>query len=173
MPLQPNSSAPYTTSAAITAVLDAWRVRGFSVPVSVDTLIRAGVSESLGRRTLQSLVSLELVDESGNPTATFDAFKATRGEDEYKARFQEWLRSLYADVLQYTIPSVDSPERVAEAFRTYEPAGQRRAMAALFIGLWKYGGLPVPEGGSLNRVARPARASYPSSSVGAVRHSNP
>lgn len=127
----------------MTTVLDAWRERGFGVPVTAETLVRVGVPESLARRTLQSLVLLDLLDQDGTPTQLFKDFRSTRGDDEYRTRLQEWLRGVYADVLQYADPSTDPHDRVTEAFRTYDPAGQRRGMASLLVGLWKYAGLPV------------------------------
>lgn len=163
MPLQPNGSAPYTTVTAATLVLDAWRDRGFGVPVTPDTLERVGVPESLARRTFQSFVTLELLHDDGTPTEQFQAFRATRGDEEYRSRLQAWLRGVYADVLQYADPSTDPYDRVTEAFRTYEPAGQRRPMAALLIGLWKYAGLPVRadsngESGPRRPASRPKRS---------------
>lgn len=146
MPLQPNGAAPYTTAVAATTVLDAWRDRGLGTPVNAETLVRAGVPESLARRTFQSLVALELLNEDGTPTEQFQDFRSTRGDDEYRTRLEAWLHGVYADVLQYANPSSDSHERVTEAFRTYEPAGQRRAMGALLLGLWRYAGLPIAGG---------------------------
>lgn len=143
MPLQPHGPAPYTSVTSATTVLDAWRDRGFAVPVTPETLARVGVQESLARRTFQSLVGLDLIDTDGKPTQQLEDFRLTRGDDEYKTRLQEWLRSVYADILQYADPSTATYERLTEAFRSYEPAGQRRAMASLFLGLWKYAGLSV------------------------------
>lgn len=148
MTLQPAGSAPYTTATAATTVLDAWRERGFGLPVTSDTLTRVGVQESLARRTFQSLVLLDLLNDDGTPTQQFEDFRATRGDDEYRTRVQEWLRGVYADVLQYADPGIDPQDRVTEAFRTYEPSGQRRSMATLLVGLWKYAGLPVKSDGS-------------------------
>lgn len=143
MPLQPNGRAPYTTVAAATAALSAFRDRGLGLPITADVLTRAGVPESIARRTLQSLRELELVDKQGQPTATFEAMRQARGDEEYKALLQEWLRDVYADVLQYGDPSVDVLDKVQEAFRTYEPVGQRKSMASLLVGLWRYAGLQV------------------------------
>lgn len=159
MPLKPNGTAPYTTSIAATTVLDAWRDRGLGTPITAETLTRAGVQESLARRTFQSLVALELLNSDGTPTEQFQDFRSTRGDDEYRTRLQEWLQGVYADVLQYADPSTDSHERVTEAFRTYEPAGQRRAMAALLLGLWKYAGLPVANAESKSPQPRKAATS--------------
>lgn len=161
MAIQPTGRAPYTTAAAFTTVLDAWRERGLGVPVTPDVLARAGVPESLARRTLQSLVDLELLSEKGEPSEQFESFRSIRGEDEYRGRLQEWLRSAYADVLIYTDPSTASFDSVAEAFRTYQPTGQRRGMASLLLGLWRYAGLPVASDSAdaLPPRLRPPRAS--------------
>jgi hypothetical protein len=166
MALQPDGSAPYTTAQAAIITLEGWRERGLGVPVTPDVLVRAGVSESLGNRTLMSLKQLELVDDDGRPTEQMEGLRLARGHDEYQARLQEWLRGVYADVLHYCDPSLDGSERVAEAFRTYLPKGQRRGMAALLIGLWRYAGLPVPAesppSSPRSPAARPSRTSGPS-----------
>ncbi len=163
MPITPHGNAPYTTVTAAITAIEAFRDKGMGTPVTQDTLIRAGVPESLAKRTLSSLKALELLDAEGEPTQQFKDLRLARGDEEYRARLQEWVRGVYADVLQYTDPSANSPDRVAEAFRTYEPSGQRRGMAALLIGLWKHAGLPVPEGAAAPRAtaARPRTARTP------------
>lgn len=169
MQLHAGGPAPYTSTAAATTLIDAFRNRGLGVPVTPEVAIRAGVPETLASRTLKSLLELGLLDKDGKPTEQFEDFRRIRGEEEYRSRLQEWVRGIYADVLQYTDPSTDSGDRVVEAFRGYEPAGQRRAMAALLVGLWRYAGLPViasasapPAGGSSGSQpvrSRPRKAS--------------
>jgi hypothetical protein len=177
MPLQPNGPAPYTTAAAVTTVLTAWRERGLGVPITADVLTRCGVAESLARRTFQSLCGLDLLNDDGTPTDQFQDFRAIRGTDEYQARLQEWLRSVYADVLQYADPSSHSYDRVTEAFRSYEPSGQRRAMASLLLGLWKHAGLPASAAASTTgdrpsqgqaRKAKPPKKPTPSARRGST-----
>lgn len=142
--------------------MTAWRDRGLGIPVTPEVLTRAGVPESISPRTLSSLKLLALVDENGKPTEQWEAMKTARGEDEYKARLQEWLRSTYAEVLQYADPSTDSLDRVTEAFRSYQPAGQRKSMAALLIGLWAYAGLPIAANDSGSAPPRnPRRVTAP------------
>src|SRR5262245_31100170 len=105
MPLQSGSPAPYTTTAALTILLDAYRDRGLGSPVTTEVVARAGVQESLARRTVQALKQLGLIDsETGKPTEQWEAFRSARGQDEYETRLQEWLRGVYADVLQYADP---------------------------------------------------------------------
>lgn len=144
MPLQPNGRAPYTSASAAITAIDAFRDRGLGTPVDADVLIRAGVSETIARRTVNSLIEAELLHEDGRPTETFEQFKTIRSDDEYRTALQGWLRDLYADVLQYCDPSVDDAAKVQDAFRGYQPEGQRSAMASLLIGLWEYSGLPLP-----------------------------
>jgi hypothetical protein len=135
--------------------------------VTPEVLVRAGINESLARRTIVSLKVLDLLDEKGAPTKQWDDLRAARGDDEYQKRLQEWLRSVYSEVLQYANPETDSLARVTEAFRGYKPDGQRKAMALLLVGLWKYAGLPVPEekgpGPSTPARPRPVRGPGPKS----------
>ena len=155
--LQPNGRAPYTTAAAATAVLDAWRDHGFTTPITAEILLtRTGIPESISKRTLQSLRELELVDGPGQPTPVFEAFRHTRGDEEYRAALQHWLRDVYADILQHGDPSTDEPHRIREAFRTYEPVGQRLAMTSLLVGLWRYAGLPVAASKASSRPTKTA-----------------
>lgn len=168
MPLQPNSRAPYTSASAATTALDAFRDRGLGTPVDAEVLVRAGVSETIARRTVKSLEELELLSEDGQPTETFEQFKTIRSDDEYRAALQRWLRDLYADVLQYCDPSVDDAGKVQDAFRGYHPEGQRSAMASLLIGLWEYAGLPLPS----ERSAPPPSASRTSRTSPSRRRSS-
>ena len=165
MALQPDGPAPYTTAQAAVISLESWRERGLGVPITPDVLLRAGVSESLGNRTLMSLKQLGLIDEDGRPSQQMEELRLARGHDEYQLVLRQWLQGVYADVLQYADPSVDASDRVAEAFRTYVPKGQRRGMAALLIGLWKYAGLPTPAESSSaplrTTAARPGRVAGP------------
>jgi hypothetical protein len=164
MALQAGGQAPYTTSQAAVTVVDWFRDRAPSGPITPEAITRAGVPESLANRTFNSLRMLDLLDKDGSPTEQFQDFQRIRGEDEYRTRLQEWLRGVYGEVLQYCDPSQDSYERVVEAFRGYQPQGQRRAMAGLLLGLWRYAGLPVasapkaPTGASSQRPRPQLRA---------------
>lgn len=143
VPLQPNGRAPYTSAAAAIAAIDAFRDKGIGLPVTADVLVRAGVAESIAKRTLNSLIELELLDGDGRPTETFKGFKTVRSDAEYRVALEAWLHAVYADVLQYCDPSIDEPGRIQDGFRGFQPEGQRPAMASLLLGLWGYAGLPV------------------------------
>ncbi|MBO6693599.1 MAG: DUF5343 domain-containing protein, partial [Parvibaculum sp.] len=83
-------SAPYAPSSVIVDLITRNRSRGLPFPLTVESLGRVGVSDSLVSRTLQALVVLDLIDEKGNPTAIFEKIRLAP-ESEYKQRMQEWL----------------------------------------------------------------------------------
>ena len=55
--------APYAPIKAILGIIDRYRNRGMASPISADVLARAGISDSLISRTLQALVTLDLINE--------------------------------------------------------------------------------------------------------------
>jgi hypothetical protein len=144
MAVTTQSSAPYTAGSALIGLIRRFREKGLTTPITADVLIRAGVSESLVPRTLQSLVILELIDDAGQPTPTFKKMR-TVPEAEYKACLAEWIQSVYADVLSFVDPATDDAVRVRDAFRAYTPHGQQDRMVALFLSLCAEAGL-APEG---------------------------
>jgi Family of unknown function (DUF5343) len=141
MAIEPNGAAPYAPAQTVIELIDGYRNRGFATPFTSDVLVRAGVPDSLVNRTLQALRLLDLIGDDGRPTEQFDALKQARGDEEFKARLNSWLLSVYADVLQYTNPVTDTPDRVTEAFRGYKPEGQRSRMVILMLGLFAFAGI--------------------------------
>ncbi|MEY2568520.1 MAG: hypothetical protein QOE35_3049 [Actinomycetota bacterium] len=158
MPLQPDGPAPYAPAATVIGVIEGYRDRGFATPFTADVLIRAGVTVTLAPRTLQSLKQLDLLDPDGTPTEQFELLRRARGEEEFKERVQAWLRSVYSEILQYADPATDPPTRVAEAFRGYQPAGQRNRMVTLMWGLFEYAGIAAPP---KERPTSPVRKASP------------
>jgi hypothetical protein len=170
MTLQPGSQAPYTTAAALITVLDWYRDKAPSVNVDAETVIKAGVAETLATRTVRSLLLLDLIGKDGVPTDQLRELREIKGAEEYRARFQEWLRGTYASVLEFCDPATDSYQRVLEAFRGFQPTGQRPQMVALFLGLWKYAGLPLadaPKGPSPEGATRSQPRTRPPRPAGA------
>ena len=153
MGLQLGGPAPYSSATATTTAIDAFRDRGLGTPITGEVLVRAGVQETIASRTLQTLKLLGLVEDDGHPTEQFKVLKAARGNEEFRSLLQEWVKGAYAEILTYGDPSKDSYERIVEAFRGYQPDGQRRAMASLLIGLWRYAELPLADD-----VARPPKS---------------
>jgi hypothetical protein len=158
MTLHRDGPAPYTTPSAVVGVLDRMRKGTLpKPPIDTATLTMMGVQESLAPRTIASLKLLDLIDEAGNPTKTLtDVGHAT--SDEYPKLIETWLRTLYAEVFQVIgDPATAEYKQVEDAFRRFNPAGQRKRMVTLFIGLSEYAGL-LPEGSALLSATRIAGA---------------
>ena len=140
MAVTQEQSAPYATTASIIDILARYRNRGMPTPVTKEVLGRAGVSDSLIPRTLQSLLILDLIDDEGKPTDILEGMRLAP-EGDYKKCLELWIRSAYADVFAFIDPSQDDETAVRDAFRSYKPVGQQDRMVLLFLGLCAAAGL--------------------------------
>ncbi len=143
MAVTADRSAPYAPAGVILDLVRRYREKGLPVPITAETLTRAGVTDSLNSRTLQALEVLDLMDAEGRPTPVFEGIRLAP-ESEYGARLGDWLRSAYADVLNFVDPATASDIEVRDAFRSYKPHGQQDRMVSLFLGLCEAAGL-APE----------------------------
>lgn len=149
MPVRLDEPAPYAPPATILHLIEAFRERGLSTPFTPDVLSRVGVTESLVPRVMATLQSLDLIDERGNPSDGFVSLREAP-QDEYQDALAAVVRGAYAEVFQFADPAADGVERLGDAFRKYKPAGQRRRMVTLFVGLCDAAGL-IPD----NAPAKP------------------
>jgi hypothetical protein len=143
MPVTKETSAPYAPTSAIIELIGRHRQKGLPSPVTEDVLQRAGISTSLTSRTIQALVTLDLIDERGHPTPTLEGIRLAPGA-EYRERLADWLRLAYADALSFIDPTQDDETKIRDAFRSYKPVGQQNRMVTLFTGLCEAAGL-MPE----------------------------
>lgn len=153
--------APYAPAESVEQVIDTYRNRTLTLPVTSDVIERCGVSSSLAPRTLSTLKQLDLLDDEGNPTATFDTIR-TAPTDEYEQVLEDWLRNVYRPIFMYVDPREDDVTRVMDQFRMYEPAGQRNRMVTLFLGLCVKAGIlgdvpPIPRSQSSAGAPRKPR----------------
>jgi hypothetical protein len=163
------SSAPYAPSTAILDIIGRYRNRGLPTPITAEVLGRAGVSDSLIPRTLQALQALELIDDQGKPTPTFEGIRKAP-EAEYQQRLVAWLRGAYADVFSFVDPATDDEIKVRDAFRNYTPVGQQARMVTLFLGLCAAAGmLPQGETKTRTRPARPISSGTPNAGRSTAR----
>lgn len=146
MSIVPNGPAPYAPPQTVISVIEAFRDRGLATPFTADVLARAGVTETLVQRVLQSLRELNLVTPDGMPTDTFEALRQARGDEEYKGSLQAWLNDTYKEILKFADPQTDSPVRMSEAFRGFTPASQRARMVTLMLRLYEYAGISTQVG---------------------------
>lgn len=159
MPVTKDKPAPYATPAAIIDIIDRYRHRGLPSPVNAEVLGRAGIADSLVPRTMQAMQTLDLIDETGKPTTTFEGIRLAP-EAEYKSRLEDWLKGAYADVFSFVDPSKDDEIRIRDAFRSYQPVGQQSRMVTLFQGLCAAAGLAGEKTTQARSTARP-RANSP------------
>ena len=140
MPVTQDKAGPYATTGSILDIVARYRNRGLVFPVNAEVLARVGISESLIPRTLQSLKTLDLINDLGNPTETLEGIRLAP-EAEYKKRLEAWLKGTYAEIFAFVDPTKDDSTRIRDAFRGYEPIGQQDRMVALFEGLCTEAGL--------------------------------
>ena len=165
MPIRSGGKAPYAPPTAILDIINGFRDRGLAVPFTQEVLLRAGINESLVPRTLKSLEDLDLIDKAGNPTDALEGLRRA-STDEFQARLEEVARAAYSEVFQFADVETDDRGRVEDAFRAYNPPGQRGRMVTLFIGLCQAAGI-IPEDSKLTK----AKVSTPSSAKPRARAS--
>ncbi|MCZ4290560.1 DUF5343 domain-containing protein [Hoeflea alexandrii] len=165
MPVTQDAAAPYAPASAVLNLVERHRSKGLPSPITSDTLARAGVSASLIPRTLQALFALDLIDEDGKPSDTFEGLRLAP-ETEFKSRMADWLRSAYADALNFIEPDADETA-IRDAFRSYTPVGQQARMMTLFTGLFSAAGLR--EGSERKTTQRSTTPRRPPPAGGQVR----
>jgi hypothetical protein len=160
MPVTADKPAPYTAASPVLDLINRHRSKGLPEPVNAEVLGRAGIPESLVARTLQSLQTLDLIDESGKITEVFEGLRLAP-ESEFKKRLEEWLNAAYADVIKFVDPATATESQIRDAFRTYKPIGQQSRMVILFTMLYAAAGIgtakpAAPKATTVNRssVAR-------------------
>lgn len=159
MAVTADKPAPYTTTSSVLELIERHRNRGLPPPINAEVLGRAGVSDSLIPRTLQSLQTLDLIDSDGNPTETFEGIRLAP-EPEFKKRLEEWLNGAYADVISFVDPAKNGETEVRDAFRSYTPVAQQPRMVTLFKGLYAAAGIgpEKPTQPQRTRTSKPASA---------------
>ena len=159
MAVTADKPSPYAPPSAILDLIARHRSRGLPPVVSAEVLGRAGISESLIPRTMQALTTLDLIDETGKPTPTFEGIRLAP-EAEYKKRLEDWLKGTYADVFSFVDPTQDDETKIRDAFRTYQPVGQQARMVTLFQGLCSAAGLSAEKVSQPKPQARPAPRNF-------------
>jgi Family of unknown function (DUF5343) len=158
MPVTKDAPGPYAPATTTLNIIERYRDRGLPTPITAEVLTRASVPESLIPRTIQTFRILDLIDERGMPTQTFEAIKLAP-EADYKATLAKWLEATYADVLQFVDPVTATETQLADAFRHYTPQGQRPRMITLFSGLFRAAGIGPEKPSAPPRKGRPATPS--------------
>ena len=143
MAVRTGGVAPYAPPQTVLHLIKQYRERGLTTPITESVLLKASVSESLAPRTLAALKNLDLIDSEGNPTPEMEGLRRAKS-DEFAPRLEAIIRNVYAEVFQYADPAKDDTAKISDAFRDYNPAGQRTRMVSLFMGLCAAAGI-IPE----------------------------
>jgi hypothetical protein len=153
--------APYAPFGCVITVIKRLRERGLPEILTMQEIVRVGVSEGNTSRTLQALKFLNLVDEEGQRTQTFDRLGRV-STSEYAEVFGEIIKEAYRDVFTIIDPAEATDVEINDAFRYYHPQAQRGRMVTLFRGLCQEVGIITggpPETRKRTRAAIPVKPS--------------
>jgi len=130
----------YAAPANVLQVIERYRERGLPDPITTQVLESVGIPTGNAARTLQALRFFSLVNQDGTHSVKFDRLRRA-STDEYRDVLAEIVRGAYDEVLTIIDPARDSLTQINDAFRHYEPAGQRPRMVALFLGMARAAGI--------------------------------
>jgi hypothetical protein len=139
---------PYAPVEPVMRVIRRFRERSLPDAITRKTLPTLGIAEGNADRVEKALLFLGLIDEGGHRTQSFERL-GKASTDEYPEVLAEVVRAAYAAILTIVNPGQDTDIAINDAFRPYEPSGQRARMVSLFIGLCKEA--LIIEGGPLKR----------------------
>jgi Family of unknown function (DUF5343) len=134
--------APYAPLANVIGLIRRRRDRGLPEILNADKLAQLGIPEGNISRTLQALRLLDLIDEEGRQTTSFNRLGIAKG-DEYPVVLADILRRAYHDVFAVIgdNPNDATDFEIDDAFRGYQPESQRNRIVLLFRGLCQEAGL--------------------------------
>lgn len=151
------TTAPYAPIKNVLDTIHRLRDRGVPNPLTPESVQSIGVPEGNAHRTVFAMRFLGLIDEAGAPTPTANRMKEA-STAEYPVVLGEIVRDAYQMVFELVDPAKDSEIEIADAFRRFDPAGQRFRMVPLFLGLCAEAGIIPPEKAAQVKVARPMAA---------------
>jgi hypothetical protein len=138
--LRADEYMPYAPAKPVLDVIQRFRERGLPEVLSRQELHRLGAAEGNSDRIHKTFQFLDLIDQGGKRTPTFDRL-GKASSSEYQSVFAEVVRAAYAPILAIVDPKSDTDIAINDAFRHYEPAGQRKQMVVLFLALCREAGL--------------------------------
>jgi hypothetical protein len=138
--LRTDEYMPYAPAKPVLDIVRRFRERGLPEVLSRQELHRLGAAEGNSDRIQKTFQFLDLIDQTGKRTPTFDRL-GKASSSEYQSVFAEVVRAAYAPILAIVDPKADTDIALNDAFRHYEPAGQRKQMVGLFLALCREAGL--------------------------------
>lgn len=127
-------TGPYAPPTNILQLIQRQRQAGLPDIINPQLLVRLGMPEGNLPRIMQAMRFLGFVDEEGRQTDLFHRLRKATTED-YPTFLKQVLMSAYAPIFAIRDPATATDIELADAFRHYEPSGQRPRMVTLFLGL--------------------------------------
>ena len=135
---------PYAPPENVGRVLAKVRQSGVRT-LDTDFLSQLGIHVAMAPRTIRALEFLGFTDKAGVPAPLLQQYYAAATEDDAKALLANAIKSSYEIVWRAASPEAESREKIEQAFRLMEPAGQRNRMVTLFLGLCRLAGISVKD----------------------------
>lgn len=134
--------APYSPTRNVMEVITRRRERGLPNPIDYKALETIGIPAGNISRTLQALKFLGLMEDDGSHTESFERLsQAGEADGKYRELLGEMIRSAYDRVFTIVDPAQDSDIAIQDAFRQFQPEGQRSRMVTFFLGLCEQAGI--------------------------------
>lgn len=141
--------APYAPARNVLSVLRRCHEKGLPDTLTTDELQRMGIARGNVPRTLQALRFLSLVDEKSRQTPALQSIgSATSGD--YAQTVAKVVRNAYEPIFSRIDPARATDLDISDAFRKYQPQGQRPRMVSLFLAF-------MPRGPASPPTSRPQR----------------
>src|SRR5258707_4923436 len=157
--------APYAPLANVVGLIRRRRDKGMPEVLNAERLAQMGITEGNISRNLQALRFLNLIDEEGRQTASFNRLALAK-ENEYPGVLAEIIKGAYHDVFTIIDDLNEATDvELNDAFRFYQPQSQRNRMIILFRGLCQEAGLISGGPPETRKRARTAIHSKPSPSI--------
>ena len=138
----PDAFAPYAALSNVMSVITRKRERGLQSPLDAKALATISVPPGNASRTLQALRFLDLINDDGSSTECFERLcRAGDTGGQYSELLGQIIRDAYQRVFAIVDPARDSEIAIGDAFRQFEPQGQRPRMIAFFLGMCEQAGI--------------------------------
>lgn len=148
----PQKAGPYAPPENIGRILSKVRQSGVR-KLDTEFLSQLGIHVAMAPRSIRTLEFLGFTDKDGNPEPLLQQYYAAGSDEDAQALLANSIKSSYAIIFRAANPEVEGREKVEQAFRLMEPAGQRTRMVTLFLGLCKLAGMEIKDPPS-GRAAR-------------------
>ena len=131
---------PYASGRSVIQVITRYREHGLPELLTTESLQLVGITASTASFTVRALLFLGLVEDTGAKTALFESIRQARSE-EFPEILARAVRQAYSEIFIIADPAKADETAIADAFRKYEPAKQRRKMVSLFLALCEASGI--------------------------------